>query len=134
MRILLLGVAAGVLACSAARQPAPLDVTGDYRFAAVNNNPVPVEFPPGSGARLENGSLELQTNRRFSMRFGSRARGATEVTTSGEDGTYRIGGDTLFFTVDGREAQPPVTFRYMHTPSGLRLIDTRGNAWVYVRR
>jgi hypothetical protein len=112
----------------------PRTVAGSYRFSAVNKTRVPAEFPAGSGARLESGTLELQANNRFAMRFQSRASGATDVKNSGEDGTYRIGGDTLYFHVDGRESQPPVIFRFVRTSDGLRLIDSKGNNWAYVRR
>jgi hypothetical protein len=109
-------------------------VVGAYQFTAVNKARVPAEFPAGSGARLESGTLELQSNNRFAMRFQSRAPGAADVRSSGEDGRYRIGRDTLYFYVDGRETQPPVTFRFVRTSDGLRLIDSKGNNWIYVRR
>jgi hypothetical protein len=117
-----------------ATQPAVRPLTGSYRFTAVNKSRVPAEFPPGSGARLESGSLELQTNNRFVMRFGAKTKGATEVKTSAEEGRYRIGRDTLYFLVEGRESQPPVTFKFARTSNGLRLVDRNGNEWTYVRR
>lgn len=123
---------------AAARPPAATaasrSVVGSYLFTAVNKSKVPAEFPPGSGARLESGSLELQSNNRFAMRFQSRAPGGADAMSSGEDGRYRIGRDTLYFYVDGRETQPPVTFRFVRTSDGLRLIDSKGNNWAYVRR
>jgi hypothetical protein len=124
---------------TAAKRPAATatparSLVGAYRFTAVNKAKVPAEFPAGSGARLESGSLELLSSNRFAMRFAARARGADEVTTSGEDGRYRIGRDTLYFVVDGRESQPPVTFRFVRTSSGLNLIDSKGNTWSYVRK
>jgi hypothetical protein len=76
----------------------------------------------------------LQSNNRFSMRFTSRASGAAETRGSGEEGTYRIGRDTLYFYVDGRDSQPAVTFRFLRTADGLRLVDSKGNSWAYVRR
>ena len=109
-------------------------IVGSYRFTAVNKTKVPAEFPVGSGARLENGTLELQSNSRFAMRFGARAREGDDLKTSGESGRYRIVGDTLYFTADGKESQPPVTFRYTRTSSGLNLIDSRGNTWAYSRK
>lgn len=112
--------------------PASRSISGSYRFTAVNQSRVPAEFPPGSGARLESGTLDLTANDRFAMRFAARAGGATETVTSGEDGRYRIAGDTLYFYVDGRAA--PVVFRFVRTADGLRLIDTKGNSWVYVRK
>lgn len=124
---------------TAAKRPAATasptrSIVGSYRFTAVNKNKVPAEFPAGSGARLESGTLELQSNNRFAMRFGARPSGASEVKTSGEDGRYRIARDTLYFTVDGREAQPPVTFRFVRTSAGLNLIDSKGNTWSYARQ
>lgn len=118
----------------AATQPAVRPLTGSYRFTAVNKSRVPAEFPPGSGARFESGSLDLTTNNRFVMRFGAKTKGATAVKTSAEEGRYRIGRDTLYFHVDGRDAQSPVTFRFARTSNGLRLIDRNGNEWTYVRR
>jgi hypothetical protein len=109
-------------------------VVGSYRFTAVNKNRVPAEFPAGSGARLESGSLELQPDNRFAMRFVARASGAADTKSSGESGRYRIGRDTLYFYVDGRDTQPPVTFRFVRTSEGLRLIDSRGNTWAYARQ
>lgn len=109
-------------------------VTGMYRFTAVNKSRVPAEFPPGSGARLESGTLELQPDNRFVMRFVARASGATDTKSSGENGRYRIGRDTLYFYVDGRDTQPPVIFRFARTQDGLRLIDSRGNTWAYARQ
>lgn len=124
---------------TAAKRPAATasptrSIVGSYRFTAVNKNKVPAEFPAGSGARLESGTLDLQSNNRFAMRFGARAAGNDEVKTSGEDGRYRIARDTLYFTVDGRESQPPVTFRFVRTSAGLNLIDSKGNTWSYARK
>jgi hypothetical protein len=115
-------------------EPVRRPMTGSYRFTAVNKSKVPAEFPPGSGTRLEAGSLELRADNRFSMRFDARPAGAAEARTSGEDGSYRMSRDTLYFTVDGRESQPAVIFRFARTSTGLRLIDTKGNAWIYVRQ
>lgn len=152
MRILMVCLIA-VMACSRGRseqpaapqpqptkrptQPAVRDatgITGAYRFTAVNKSRVPAEFPAGSGARLESGSLELRANNRFVMRFGAKAKGAAEVKTTAEEGRFRIGRDTLYFHVDGRDSQPPVTFRFARTSNGVRLIDRNGNEWSYVRR
>lgn len=117
--------------CSLARGPA--DLAGSYRFTAMNDQPVPVEFPPASGARLESGSLELRSDHRYSMRFESRAPGK-DISPSGNDGSYRLRSDTVFFTPDGRETAPPVTFRFERVPGGLRLTDPSGNAWTYARQ
>ena len=153
MRISLILLAFGV-ACSSNREPesAPTPVrrqpaakrvssaaptarpvVGSYRFAAVNKDRVPAEFPAGSGARLESGTLELRSNKRFAMRFLSRVPGGTAARVAGDDGKYRIGRDTLYFYVDNR-ATRPVTFRFLRTSDGLRLIDKNGNTWAYVRR
>ena len=124
---------------TAAKRPAATatptrSIVGTYRFTAVNKTKVPAEFPAGSGSRLESGSLELLTGNRFSMRFDARVGGADEVRTSGENGRYRIARDTLYFTVDGRESQAPVIFRYVRTSAGLNLIDSKGNTWSYARK
>lgn len=155
MRTRLVLLAFAALACSKrpAAEPAPVpaparaqpaekrpaatatrSLVGSYRFTAVNKNKVPAEFPAGSGARLESGSLDLLANNRFAMQFRARAKGADDARNSGEAGRYRIGGDTLYFHVDGRDAQPPVVFRYARTSDGLRLIDSKGNTWAYARK
>jgi hypothetical protein len=120
---------------TATAAPSPArSLVGSYRFTAVNKAKVPAEFPAGSGARLESGSLELLSGNRFVMRFASRGRGATEPKTSGESGRYRIGRDTLYFIVDGQDTRPPVTFRFTRTSAGLNLIDSKGNTWAYARQ
>lgn len=116
---------------------------GAFRWTTLGGQPVPREFPPGSGAMLVAGSLELRDaaaaardgSGRFSLRFTLRPTPADSARTTGEDGRFRIIADSLLFTPDGRENRPPVRFRYAWLPDGiLALTDARGNVWGYVRQ
>ncbi len=122
----------GCVARGARVQPAP--DPGLYEFVAPNGRPAPVEFPAGSGAMIERGTLELQTSGRFALRFVGKGSGGGPSEPSGEAGHYRASGDTLYFVVDGREAWPPVWFRFAREDRGLRLTDRAGNQWWYTRR
>jgi hypothetical protein len=95
----------------------------------------PVEFIPGSGLRLTSGTLELSSaTGRFVLSFTTRGP-ADSVQTSGEKGAFVVRGDTLSFTPDGREAQPPVVFRFAwKSDRSLSLTDNRGHVWDYRRR
>ncbi len=134
MRGALVLAVALVAGCAPGSRTAMSTLPGTYRFTTLNGHVVPVEFPAGSGARLERGSLALQSDGRFSLRFASRLAQSAEARSSGEDGAYRAGRDTLYFSPDGREGRPPVWFRYAVVKDGLRLTDRDGNVWTDVRQ
>src|SRR5215218_4590036 len=117
--ILAFAVAAGT-AC-ASRWPAqytamvPGTVSGDsaleggYQWQSLDGKAIPVEFPASSGRRLVYGTLDLRgamsarsgSGGRYSMRFTEQPMNDT-VRTTGNDGTFAIRGDTLFFTPSGQ--------------------------------
>lgn len=113
---------------------------GAFRWTTLNDQPVPVEFPAGSGATLVAGTLQLRGLSeairagagRFGLRFTMRPPGDTARVT-GQDGRFRVAGDSLLFTPDGREDRPPVRFRYAWRGAMLALTDTQGHVWGYVR-
>ena len=107
---------------------------GDFRFEQVDGLPVPLEFPPGSGAYLEDGSLTLDDTGRFSLRFFARAPQEVEATWAGQDGSFTVKGDSLFFTPDDAEDRPPVRFRFEAAAEEIQLWDTQGYRWSYSRR
>jgi hypothetical protein len=124
--------------------PVAADTILEGRFAwlAVDGRSAPAEFPPGSGVMLTGGSLALRdlagaragTGGRFGLRFTVRSGADSVARTSGEDGRFRIAGDSLQFTPDRREDRPPVRFRYAWKPDGtLALTDTQGHVWTYRR-
>ena len=121
---------------------ADTSLEGAFRWTAVDGRPAPADYPSGSGAMLVDGSLELRDvpaarrdgTGRFDLRFTLRPPADTARPT-GEGGRFRIAGDSLLFTPDGRESRPPVRFRYAWRPDGvLALTDAQGHAWTYVRR
>ena len=115
---------------------------GSFEWIALDGRAAPAEFPPGSGASLVAGALELRADAdpreqpgRFGLRFTLRRTAADSARTSGEDGAFRVVNDSLHFVPDGRESQPPVRFRYAWGSDGtLALTDTRGHVWIYRRR
>jgi CubicO group peptidase (beta-lactamase class C family) len=117
------------------RAPEESKLEGTFQWLTMDGKTPPVEFIPGSGLRLTNGSLELSgATGRFVLSFTTRGPGDS-VQTSGEKGGFVARGDTLSFTPDGREAQPPVVFRYAWKSDGrLSLTDSRGHVWDYRRR
>ena len=115
---------------------------GMFRWIAVDGRAAPADFPAGSGAMLTAGSLELRgaggarsgPGGRFGLRFTLQPPGDTARST-GERGAFRLVADSLHFTPDGREARPPVRFRYTWRPDGaLALTDAQGHVWIYIRR
>jgi hypothetical protein len=115
---------------------------GAFRWTTLNEQPAPVEFPAGSGATLVAGALELRGLSeairagagRFGLRFTLRPAGDTARVT-GQDGRFRVVGDSLLFTPDGLEQRPPVRFRYAWRSGGvLALTDAQGHVWGYVRQ
>ncbi|HEU0015439.1 MAG TPA: energy transducer TonB [Longimicrobium sp.] len=131
MRRLLLAGLAALAGCAPAMHSGTAAPTGHYRWTHLNGQARPAEFPAGSGARLEDGSIELQPGARFSLRFTTRPPGGAAARESGEDGDFCIGGDTLYFTPDGRDSRPPVVFRFAREGRVLRLWDSQGNEWRY---
>ena len=127
--VLALGVAA---ACATLRGSTTPTLPGGYRFVALNGQGLPVEYPKGSGARLESGALELSDSGRFSLRFSARSPGRPARETR-ESGRYRTSNDTLHFEAEGQR-RTRVWFRYVLDESGLRLTDRRGDEWAYRRR
>ena len=131
------------VSAAATRTSAPdTTLAGHFRWVTLDGRAAPAEFPAGSGARLEEGSLELHPTPRdssgfigrFALRFGMRATPADSVRSSGPAGRYRLVADSLHFTPDGREGRPPVRFRYAWRADSLVLTDMQGHAWGYVRR
>lgn len=115
---------------------------GGYRWTMLDGKAAPQEFPANSGTRILFGTLDLRgaggartgTGGRFSLRFTTQP-GTDTVRTLGFDGRFVIRGDSLLFTPDGRENNPPVLFRYTWRPNGeLALTDSSDHVWVYVRR
>jgi hypothetical protein len=145
-------VVLALAACAAgggAERPEPAvsaaspSLEGTFRWTTLDQQPAPVEFPPGSGATLVGGTLELRGveaaardgSGRFGLRFTMRRTPADSARTTGEDGRFRIAADSLLFTPDGREDRPPVRFRYAWLPGGvLALTDAQGHVWGYVRQ
>jgi hypothetical protein len=138
----LVACAGGATAAGDGIRAAP-DTTleGVFRWTTLNDQPAPVEFPPGSGARLVAGSLALHGlteairsgGGRFGLRFTLQPPGDTARVT-GQDGRFRVVADSLLFTPDGREDRPPVRFRYAWRGAALALTDTQGHVWSYVRQ
>ena len=126
-----------------AAAPADTTLEGGFRWMTLADRTKPVEFPPGSGATLLDGTLELRVEdvagprgrRRFGMRFTAKTSAADSARVTGEDGNWVVRTDSLLFTPDGREDRPPVRFRYAWRRDGvLELTDSQGNVWGYVRR
>jgi hypothetical protein len=125
--------------------PAAADTTleGAFAWIALDGAPIPAEFPEGSGVVLLSGSLRLDDaaaalragSGRFALRFTvAGATPADSAQATGEDGRFRIASDSLIFTPDGREGQPPVAFRYAWSADGaLALTDDQGHVWAYER-
>src|SRR5690606_26961978 len=72
--------------------------TGDFRFERVGDTPAPAEFPPGSGAFLEDGTLAIDDEGRFSLRFYTLGAQEVEPVWTVQEGSYTVEGDSLFFT------------------------------------
>jgi hypothetical protein len=115
---------------------------GGFRWIALDGKDAPLEFPLGSGTMMVYGTLDLRnlnsaqagTGGGFAMRFTLQPRADTARVT-GEDGKFVVRGDSLLFTPNGREASPPVRFRYAFRANGqLALTDADNHVWVYVRR
>jgi hypothetical protein len=126
---LTLGVVVG---CATLRGSATPTLPGGYRFVALNGQELPVEYPKGSGARLESGTLDLTDSGSFALKFAARSPGRRARET-GESGRYRVSSDTLYFEAQGRR-RTAVWFRYALDSDGLRLTDRRGDEWAYRRR
>ena len=118
------------------------NLEGGYRWVSINGKSAPQEFPVGSGTMLVYGTLDLRdvaaaqagTGGRYGMRFTVQPRADTARVT-GNDGRLVIRSDSLIFTPDGRENEPPVRFRYSWRSNGqLALTDASNHVWVYVRR
>lgn len=116
---------------------------GSFRWVELDGRPSPINFPPGSPSTILDGTLELRgaavaragPGGRFGLRFTMSPSPSDSARSTGEDGGFRIVGDSLYFTPDGREDRPPVRFRYAWRPDGrLALTDTQGHVWLYVRR
>jgi hypothetical protein len=111
-------------------------LVGRFSWTHVNEKPVPVEFPAGSGTTLVGGFLELGDStaaaRRFTLGFTFRAKPSDTTQTRSHGGTFRVVGDTLLFTNDGAEGKPPVRFRYYWALKDLVMVDAQGNRWWYV--
>ena len=127
-----------VVACSesppseVAEQPSPSRLEGAYRFAQVNGQSPPLEWPAGSGAMLESGTLVIDTTGRFSMQFI--VGGPLGSEPSGQQGAYSVSADTIYFTPDG-STESPAWFQFELADGGtLRLRDTEQNLWSYARR
>jgi DNA-binding beta-propeller fold protein YncE len=115
---------------------------GLFRWIAVDGRAAPADFPPGSGALLTAGSLDLRDvgaarsaqGGRFGLRFTTQSPTDTARATA-QSGRFRIVGDSLHFSPTGREDRPPVMFRYSWRPdSTLVLTDAQGHVWTYIRR
>lgn len=132
VRHLLLVAVAFAVGCARLQGPAAPTLPGGYRFVALNQQRLPVEYPKGSGARLEGGALELTDSGTFALRFTARSPGRAARETR-ESGRYRASNDTLYFVARGAR-RTSVWFRYVLDGDGLRLTDRRGDEWAYRRR
>ncbi len=149
---MILGVAIVAGTACVSRWPAqyismvPGTVTGDsaleggYQWQSLDGKGVPVEFPVNSGRRLVYGTLDLRgamsarggAGGTYSIRFTEQPMNDT-VRTTGNDGSFVIRGDTLFFSPKGQAT--PTWFRYDWRPTGqLALTDSATHVWVYGRR
>jgi hypothetical protein len=115
---------------------------GSFQWVSLNDRPPPAEFPPGSGAQLLDGTLELRPaadapdglNSRFQLVFTLRVPDGTTSPTPVE-GRYTASGDSLLFAPDDAEAAPPVRFRYRWLRDRSQaLTDTNGQVWAYTRQ
>lgn len=142
MRRQLLALVVALAACACAQrgvtvapepQPTGNELQGRFAWTELDGKSAPVEYPPGTGATLVSGSLELN-GERFVLRFGMRPGPGDSLRVSAQQGRFREVADSLHFMPDGREAYPAVKFSYAWQPDGtLALTDARGHVWTYRR-
>jgi len=104
---------------------------GGYRFSRLNGQLPSVEYPASSGMMLETGTLDIDPAGRFARTFIF--AGPLGSEPSGQAGSYRVSADTIYFAPEAA-SQVPVVFRYELADNELRLHDSAGNLWSYLRR
>ena len=115
-------------------------LAGSYRWVSFDGKVPPIEYPPGAGASLLQGSLDLVAGEtsaagRYTTRFVVQRSEPDTARIAGESGDYRVKGDSLLLLSDGPGARVPVRFRFIRYPDGiLALTDVLGHSWGYVRR
>ncbi|CAN5229911.1 hypothetical protein BH23GEM2_BH23GEM2_25070 [soil metagenome] len=119
-----------------------MSLAGAFRWLNVDGRVPPAAFPPGSDSTLLAGTLELfeargardGTDGTFALRFLVQVGPGARPRPTGEDGRFRVVGDSLHFLLDGRSRRPPLQFRMEWGSGGLlKLTDTRGHVWTYTR-
>lgn len=117
-------------------------LAGTFRWLDVDGRRPPADFPPGSDSTLLAGTLELfavrrardETSGTFARRFLLRPAPAARPRPMGEDGRFRVVGDSLHVMLEGRARRQPLRFRMEWRSGGtLRLTDTLGHVWTYAR-